>query len=54
MEEYGFADYASPGDLVGHDLGGYEFDHLIGGSAITWLRRRGGPSRTWASPGACS
>jgi arylsulfatase len=43
MEEYGFADYASPGDLVGHDLGGYEFDHLIGGSAITWLRRRGRP-----------
>jgi arylsulfatase len=43
MEEYGFADYASPGDLVGHDLGGYEFDHLIGGSAITWLRRKGRP-----------
>lgn len=41
MEEYGFADYASPGDLVGHDLGGYQFDHLIGGSAITWLRRKG-------------
>ena len=43
MDEYGFADYASPGDLVGHDLGGYEFDHLIGGSAITWLRRKGRP-----------
>jgi arylsulfatase len=43
MEEYGFADYASPGDLVGHDLGGYQFDHLISGSAITWLRRRGQP-----------
>jgi arylsulfatase len=43
MEEYGFADYASPGDLVGHDLGGYEFDHLIGGSAVTWLRRKGRP-----------
>jgi arylsulfatase len=43
MEEYGFADYASPGDLVGHDLGGYQFDHLIGGSAITWLRRKGRP-----------
>ncbi len=28
---------------VGHDLGGYEFDHLIGGSAITWLRRKGRP-----------
>src|SRR5262245_56054052 len=43
MEEYGFADYASPGDLVGHDLGGYAFDHLIGGNAITWLRRKGRP-----------
>src|SRR5262245_6747786 len=43
MEEYGFADYASPGDLVGHDLGGYEVDHLIGRSAITWLRRKGRP-----------
>jgi arylsulfatase A-like enzyme len=43
MEEYGFSDYVSPGDLVGHDLGGYQFDHLIGGSAITWLRRKGRP-----------
>lgn len=43
MEEYGFADYVSPGDLVGHDLGGYQFDNLIGGSAITWLRRNGRP-----------
>jgi arylsulfatase len=41
MEAYGFADYASPGDVVGHTLGGYEFDHLIAGSAITWLRRKG-------------
>lgn len=42
MEAYGFADYANPGDVVGHTLGGYEFDHLIAGSAITWLRRVGG------------
>lgn len=52
MEEYGFADYASPGDLVGHDLGGYQFDHLISGSAVTWLRRRGRPlsdeGRPWS------
>jgi arylsulfatase A-like enzyme len=41
MEAYGFADYASPGDVVGHTLGGYEFDHLIAGSGITWLRRNG-------------
>jgi arylsulfatase A-like enzyme len=42
MDGYGFSDYASPGDVVGHTLGGYEFDHLISGSAITWLRRHGG------------
>ena len=41
MEEYGFSDFNSPGDIVAHTLGGYEFDHLIAGSAITWLRRHG-------------
>jgi len=41
MEKYGFADYYSPGDIVAHTLGGYEFDHLIAGSAMTWLRRHG-------------
>lgn len=50
MEAYGFADYASPGDLVGHDLGGYQFDHLISGSAITWLRRRGRPLSNAGKP----
>ena len=43
MDAYGFSDYVSPGDLIGHTLGGYEFDHLIAGSAITWLRRVGRP-----------
>ena len=41
MESYGFADFNFPGDLVGHQLGGYRFDHLIAGSAITWLRSKG-------------
>lgn len=52
MEAYGFADYNSIGDLVGHQLGGYRFDHLIAGSAITWLRNKGRPlsdeSKPWA------
>jgi arylsulfatase A-like enzyme len=39
MEAYGFSDYVSPGDVVGHTLGGYSFDHVIAGSAISWLRR---------------
>jgi arylsulfatase len=43
MEAYGFSDYAGVGDIIGHTLGGYHFDHLIAGSAITWLRRVGQP-----------
>ncbi|NPU94931.1 MAG: sulfatase-like hydrolase/transferase [Gammaproteobacteria bacterium] len=41
MDQYGFADFYSPGDMIAHTLGGYEFDHLIAGSTITWLRRHG-------------
>jgi arylsulfatase len=41
MDQYGFSDFYSPGDMIAHTLGGYEFDHLIAGSAITWLRRHG-------------
>lgn len=41
MEKYGFADFNSIGDLVGHTLGGFQFDHLIAASALTWLRRKG-------------
>ncbi len=43
MDEYGFSDYYSPGDIVGHTLGGYHFDNLIAESAITWLRKNGQP-----------
>jgi arylsulfatase len=43
MEEYGFADYNGIGDIIGHTLGGYQFDPLIAGSAVTWLRRHGRP-----------
>jgi arylsulfatase len=52
MEAYGFADYASPGDVVGHTLGGYTFDHVIAGSAISWLRRVGGALRDEGTPWA--
>lgn len=52
MEAYGFADYVSPGDVVGHTLGGYSFDQIIASSAISWLRRVGRPlsddGRPWA------
>lgn len=43
MEKYGFADNFSPGDLIGHTLGGYSYDHIIAGSAINWLRTKGRP-----------
>jgi arylsulfatase len=43
MEKYGFADNFSPGDLIGHTLGGYSYDHITAGSAINWLRTRGRP-----------
>jgi arylsulfatase A-like enzyme len=43
MEKYGFADNFSPGDLIGHTLGGYSFDHITAGSAINWLRTKARP-----------
>ncbi len=43
MEKYGFADNFSPGDLIGHALGGYGFDQITAGSAINWLRTKGRP-----------
>ena len=41
MDAHGFADYNGVGDAIGHALGGHHFDHLIVGSAVTWLRRHG-------------
>lgn len=41
MEAYGFADFISPGDMIGHTLGGYRFDHLIAANAVTWMRGKG-------------
>ncbi|MFO1163455.1 MAG: sulfatase-like hydrolase/transferase [Reyranellaceae bacterium] len=43
MDKYGFSDNFSPGDLIGHTLGGYSFDHMTAGSAINWLRTKGRP-----------
>lgn len=41
MDAYGFSDYAWPGDVLTHTLGGYQNDHMIAGSAISWLRGTG-------------
>jgi arylsulfatase len=43
MNDYGFSDYVGVGDLIGHTLGGFEFDQVIGASAVAWLRRVGQP-----------
>lgn len=52
MDQHGFADYNGVGDIIGHARGGFEFDHLIAGSAVTWLRRHGrtleDEGRPWA------
>ncbi len=50
MEKYGFADNFSPGDLIGHTLGGYSFDQIIAGSAVNWLRTKGRPLSDDAKP----
>jgi arylsulfatase len=50
MEQYGFADYDSLGDLITHTLGGYHNDHLVAGNAIRWLRTRGEELRTKGQP----
>lgn len=50
MEKYGFADNFSPGDLIGHTLGGYGYDHLTAGSAINWLRTSGRPLSDQGKP----
>ena len=52
MEAYGFADYFHPGDIIGHTLGGYQFDHLVAGSAVSWLRRNGRPLADQGDPWA--
>lgn len=41
MEAYGFSDYVWPGDVIAHTRGGHAFDHMIAGSAVSWLRRHG-------------
>ncbi len=52
MEQYGFADFFWPGDALAHALGGYSFDHVIVGTAQSWLRKKGRPlsddGKPWA------
>jgi arylsulfatase len=41
MDAYGFSDFVWPGDVLAHTQGGYANDHMIAGSAVSWLRRQG-------------
>ncbi len=50
MEAYGFSDYYSVGDVIGHELGGHRNDHVIGSAAINWLRREGAEVRKKGQP----
>ena len=52
MEAYGFSDYVWQGDALAHTLGGYNFDHVIGASATSWLRRKGRPLSDEGKPWA--
>ena len=52
MDAYGFSDYAWPGDLLAHELGGYRFDHMIAASAVSWLRNKGQPMSGEGKPWA--
>jgi len=52
MEPYGFSDYTWAGDILAHELGGYRFDHLISGSAVSWLRNKGRPMADDGKPWA--
>jgi arylsulfatase len=50
MEEYGFSDYMGIGDVIGHTLGGYYHDEIIGSLAVRWLRLRGQPMQKQGKP----
>jgi arylsulfatase A-like enzyme len=41
MDVHGFSDYVWPGDVLTHTLGGYKYDHMIAGSAVSWMRDKG-------------
>jgi arylsulfatase len=50
MEAYGFSDFVWPGDVLTHTLGGYKHDHMIAGSAVSWLRDKGRPLADEGTP----
>jgi arylsulfatase len=43
MDAYGFSDFGLPIDALAHAHGGYTYDHMTAGSAVSWLRDKGRP-----------
>lgn len=50
MDRFGFSDFYSPGDLIGHTLGGYTYDNFTTSGAISWLRSKGRPMADEGKP----
>ncbi|MFB9128851.1 arylsulfatase [Paraburkholderia dipogonis] len=47
MQDYGFDDYFGVGDLIGMVRGGYDYDGITAGAAVSWLRQRSENSKPW-------
>jgi arylsulfatase A-like enzyme len=43
MDAYGFSDFGVPIDALAHAHGGYTYDHMTAGAAVSWLRDKGRP-----------
>jgi arylsulfatase A-like enzyme len=52
MEAYGFSDFGLPIDALAHAHGGYTYDHMTAGSAVSWLRDKGRPMADARTPWA--
>ncbi|MFM1987525.1 MAG: hypothetical protein RJA99_482 [Pseudomonadota bacterium] len=52
MDAYGFSDFGLPIDALAHAHGGYTYDHMTAGAAISWLRDKGRPMADERKPWA--
>jgi arylsulfatase len=52
MDAYGFSDFGVPIDALAHAHGGYTYDHMTAGAAISWLRDKGRPMADERKPWA--
>ena len=52
MDAYGFSDFGVPIDALAHAHGGYTYDHMTAGAAVSWLRDKGRPMADERKPWA--